>query len=321
MSQTVLITGGSGYIGGRIVQSLMQDSRWRVRIGTHSGLHSQTAKTTQTGFVRVDMCSRGSLQQACVNVDAIIHLAGINDAKCAADPTQALLVNSLGTLHLLHAAEAAGVKRFIYFSTAHVYGSPLAGAIHEQNVTRPVNPYAISHRAAEDFVLSAHDRGALAGIVVRLSNAYGPPVHAESKCWSLVVNDLCNQAVCKRRLSLRSTGLQRRDFVAMNDVCMAAEHLLTLPRQELGDGLFNLGGDNAMRIIDLAELVAERCSVTFGFRPEIRRAQPVPGEPSNELRYRISKLIATGFHLSGNALSEIDETLRLCRTAFEVEQR
>ena len=213
------------------------------------------------------------------------------------------------------------MKRFIYFSTAHVYGSPLAGVIQEENVTRPLHPYAISHRSAEDFVLSAHDRGVLAGVVVRLSNVYGPPVHAEPKCWSLVVNDLCHQAVCERRVSLRSAGLQRRDFITMHDVCGVVGHFLTLPRQGLGDGLFNVGGDNPMLIIDVANLVAERCLVVLGFRPDIRKAQAVQGESPYELQYRISKLCATGFHLRGDAISEIDDTLRLCRTAFEVEQR
>ena len=135
--------------------------------------------------------------------------------------------------------------------------------------------------------------------------------------WTLIVNDLCRQAVMYRKLILHSSGLQRRDFMTVADVCRAVEHLLMLPRKELGDGLFNLGGENPMSIIDVASLVADRCAAVLGFRPEIQRRDPAPGEQSQFLDYRIDKLKATGFRLTGDITSEIDSTLRLCESAFK----
>jgi len=249
-------------------------------------------------------------------VDAIVHLAALNEIDSASHPDHALLVTTLGTLRLVQAAERAGVKRFLYFSTAHIYRSPLVGSITEQTLPRPVHPYAITHRAAEDFVLSANDRQSLTGIVLRLSNGFGAPAHAGVNRWTLAANDLCREAVLRRTLTLKSSGLQKRDFVTLHDVSRAVAHFLALPLPQCGDGIFNLGGENPLRIVDLAEWIADRCQIVLGFRPALHRPPPRPGEGSDELDYRIDKLKATGFALCSDINREIDDTLRLCKREF-----
>jgi UDP-glucose 4-epimerase len=264
----------------------------------------------------MDLCSADGFARACEGVTSILHLAGLNEIESLANPELATLVNTIGTLRLLSAAEAAGVTRFLFLSTAHVYGVPLVGTFGESTLPRPIHPYAISKRSAEDYVLAAHDQGALAGIVVRLSNAFGWPADPDIRRWTLIVNDLCRQAVVNRKLVLRSSGLQRRDFVTITDVCRAVEHLLTQPRERLGDGLFNLGGENPLRIIDMAKLIAGRCATVLGFCPEIERREAALDEEPHELQYRIDKLKATGFCLNGDIGAEIDATLRMCETVF-----
>ena len=122
--------------------------------------------------------------------------------------------------------EWCGVPRFLYFSTAHVYGSSLEGTITEQTCPRNLHPYATSHLAGEQAVLEAAQRGAIRGVVFRLSNAFGAPVSSEVNCWMLLVNDLCRQAVTTGELALRTAGLQLRDFVTLEDVTRAVLHVL-----------------------------------------------------------------------------------------------
>ena len=69
-----------------------------------------------------------------------------------------------------------------------------------------------------------------------------------------------------------------------------------------------------MRVIDMAELVADRCEAILGFRPEVIRPQPAAGETAIDLEYCIAKLKATGFQLRGEMKAEIDATLRVCRS-------
>jgi UDP-glucose 4-epimerase len=270
-------------------------------------------------IARTDWQSDDSLQDACRSVAAIIHLAGMNSADCATDAVGALAFNAVGTARLLRAALAAGVRRFIYVSTAHIYASPLRGVITEAALTTNLHPYAASHRAAEDCVRFMHERRRLEGIVVRLSNAFGAPANPAANCWMLLVNDLCRQAVARGKLVLHSSGLQRRDFIALTDVCRAVEHLLEVDAAALGDGLFNLGGAWAPTVLEMAERVARCAERTSGRRPEISRPQPSPQEQAGSLEFRIDKLTHSGFVLQGDADAEITATLNLCRVLPRLE--
>lgn len=315
MSQTILVTGGFGYLGGRIATEVVHQTDCQVRLASRRpSLAPHWLPQAQT--VALDVREPTSLATALDGVQAVVHLAAVNENKSIANPEQALRVNTLGTLHLLQAVIQAGVERFIYFSTAHVYGAPLVGHITEQTLPRPVHPYAITHHAAEDFVLAAHDQNRITGLVVRLSNGFGAPTHANVDRWTLLVNDLCRQAVQTRKLTLRSSGLQQRDFITLQDVGRAVCHLLALPRDACGDGLFNLGGECSMRIIDMVELIVKRCYEVLGFKPEIIRPESLTHESSTMLEYSINKLKSTGFVLNKNMNAEIDATLLFCRNEF-----
>lgn len=316
MSDAILLTGGMGYVGGRIAQAIADQTSNPLRIASRAAPAHRPVWLSRGDMVTLDLFNDADLQAACRGVRCIVHFAAMNEIDCARDPQQALRVNGIGTLRLLQAAQSAGVERFIYFSTAHIYGAPLVGEINEGLLPRPIHPYAITHRTAEDFVLAAHDSGALSGIVVRLSNGLGAPAHPEVNRWTLIGNDLCRQAVEFKELRLRSAGMQRRDFIALTDVARAVIHFLDLPKSDCGDGLFNLGGACPMRVIDLANQIARRCGEVFGYVPPIIKPQADAGEKDLPLVYRIDKLLATGFRLRGNLDEEIDATLRLCRQHF-----
>ena len=122
------------------------------------------------------------------------------------------------------------VERFIYFSTAHIYGAPLEGTITEKSLPSPVHPYAITHRAAEDYVIAAAKQKRIQGTVLRLSNSFGAPVSPHVNRWTLLANDLCRQAVEKGTITLRSNGCQYRDFICLTDVEEVMAKMLTNPK-------------------------------------------------------------------------------------------
>src|ERR1041385_3632743 len=255
MNGAILITGGLGYVGGRIARALAEETDFTLLLGTRNPALPKPAWLKEGSVVPLDVTSERALPDLGKKVRFVLHLAAMNEIESARDPAAAVTVNTLGTLKLVQAAERAGVERFVYFSTAHVYGAPLAGTISEATLARPVHPYAITHRAAEDFVLAAHDRKAMGGLVLRLSNAFGAPIGPEVNRWTLLVNDLCRQAVATRKMVLQSAGLQKRDFVTLSDVARAVLHCLGLEPGPCGNGLFNLGGDKAMSILEMTRLV------------------------------------------------------------------
>lgn len=312
----VLITGGMGYVGARVAQELSTRNDLDIVLGSRRAQNSP-AWLPGARVVEMDWHSRQSLLDACNGVEVILHLAAMSDNDCALDPVGALETNGVCSVRLLEAAKLNKVPRFIYLSTAHVYGVPLAGRIDEAMLCRPRHPYATSHRAAEDAVLAAHDDEKIIGLVLRLSNGFGAPAHPGVNRWTLLVNDLCRQAVTERRLTLRSAGLQRRDFVTLHDVGRAFSHMIDLPRERMGDAVFNVGGAWAPRVIDMAELILARCSAVMGFTPDLIRPEAGDREVTLDLEYGINRLLATGFVLSGNAVAEIDATLSLCHESFD----
>jgi UDP-glucose 4-epimerase len=314
MSNVVLLTGGLGYIGGRLASSLVARG-YEVRCGTRRcGMASPDWLPTMS-MVTLDWMSIDRLTGACQGVDHVIHLAAMNEIDSVNDPVGALQMNGLASLRLLEAAKVAGVRRFVYFSTAHVYGAPLKGVIDETTLTRPTHPYAITHKTAEDFILAAHEKKQIEGVVIRLSNGFGAPVTPDVDRWTLLINDLCRQAATTGKLRLNSAGTQLRDFVALTDVARAVNHLLQLGVDKLGDGLFNLGGGQSRSILEMTERVAARWRVLTGYDIEVIRPA-ADGLPVSVLDYRCDKLAATGFLLAGQIDREIDDTLALCLRAF-----
>jgi UDP-glucose 4-epimerase len=210
----------------------------------------------------------------------------------------------------------AGVRRFVYISTAHVYGFPLAGTITEETCPHPLHPYATSHRAAEDAVRSASAQGLIECAVLRLSNAFGSPAQAEADCWDLLFNDLCRQAVVSGALVLRSSGMQRRDFISMTDACRAIQHCLRLPVTLLQNHVFNLGGQWSPTILEVAMFVADRFESRGHVRPDITSLPAATDEKPEPLDYRIDCLKSTGFVPAMDTKAELDGLIAFCETAF-----
>jgi UDP-glucose 4-epimerase len=302
----ILVTGGLGYVGGRLCKALAREHQ--VIAGSrqpHLYVPAPGVKVTEAHYPS---------QRHTKNIECVIHLASINELVAARDPAKSIEVNTRQSLLWLRAAQHQGVKRFIYMSTAHVYGAPLAGRLDETSPTWPTHPYAISHRAMEDFVL-AHE-GPMECLVLRLSNSFGAPANTQVDRWSLLVNQLCRMAVEKGQIAIKSNGLQQRDFITMGDVVRAVEHFIGMPEQEWGDGLFNLGLGKSMSVYEMAKLVWQRAENIMG-AVELIRQEPALGETAPQLEYCVDKLRQTGFTWKNDVLGEIDATLELCDREFK----
>jgi UDP-glucose 4-epimerase len=315
MTHRILVTGGFGYVGGRVAMELASLPDTQIILGTRFP-KDRPAWLPSASVIATDWNNTIAIEQACKDVDTILHFAAMNEIDAAKNPADALQMNGVATVRLVEAAKVANVKKFIYLSTAHVYGSLLKGYLDESVCPRPIHPYATSHRAAEDVVLAAHDAGKMTGLVIRLSNSFGTPAHPDVNRWTLLVNDLCKQAVASKKLKLHTHGLQRRDFITLTDVTRAITHMLRLDKEYLGNGIFNVGGCWSPTIIEIANLIAVRCEITLGYLPEIIRPEPIGNEIDQQLDYRIDKLKLTGFNLINNHKAEIDSTLLLCKQAF-----
>lgn len=316
----ILITGGSGLIAGRMAQRLAGAGCF-VKLGTRSSETFRLKEPSVDVFL-IDWADDRGLRALCQGVDVIVNAMGMNANDCIKDPVGALTTNGVYTTRLLQAAVVSGVRRFIQLSTAHVYSSSLSGTITEMTCTTNPHPYASSHLAAEMALLWAAQRGGIEVAVMRLSNAFGRPVNSESPCWTLLVNELCRQAVELRVLRLRSSGVQHRDFVPMSKVCelisyaclvKSIEELKVRPKDP---PVFNVGSGFSMSVREMAELIQERCQAVLGYRVELKSPETCPNECVTSLRF-LSETLRVPLRIElTDFISEVDELLIFCRASF-----
>jgi UDP-glucose 4-epimerase len=320
----ILITGGRGYLGGRIAAALASAGH-QILIGSRR-TRSPPPWLSQGSTVVLNYMDQHSLENALQSVDVVVHAAGMNAQECAASPADALTSNGVFTTRLVGAAHVARVKRFIYLSTAHVYSSPLAGSITEFTSTKNPHPYATSHISGEHAVLYADALGAFEGVVLRLSNAYGAPMDVEANCWDLVVNDLCKQIVTKNSLVLKTTGTQERDFISISQICSVIAALVSPSKEGRTRGIFNLGSGSSRTILDMALLIRRRANL-LNYSNKNSKLQTIStkaesGSPFNplNLNYRSVRLEKIDVEPAADLNSEIDELLKYCRIAFASKQ-
>ena len=130
--------------------------------------------------------------------------------------------------------------------------------------------------------------------------------------WHTLVYDLCKQVVETHKMTLRSSGLQQRNFIPVGDICAAILHFLQLDAAQVSDGLFNLGGLTSTTVFEMATVVAERAHAVLGIIATIERPHPSSDEPINALDFRINKLAETGFVPKNLVNGEIDRLLLVC---------
>ena len=301
----ILITGGSGYLGGRIASHLDRLG-CQIRVG-------KSIESDSNGFP-IDLTDDHSLNTACEGISSIIHLAAMNSQSCDKDPEKAMLINGLGTLRLLKAAKKNRVSKFLYFSTVHIYGPSLIGEINEELLPRPLNPYAITHRLAEDYVMGETYQQELSGTIFRLSNALGSPIAPQANCWMLVFNDFCRQVVTNGTIEVYSNRFLQRDFIPISSICSVVSSYLY--SNVLDNQIVNLSSGTSITLQSLAIMIADRSEIVLGFRPRINFHDNSIKTDTSQLVISNSKLSSLGFKIDDNLIDELDQLLFNCNKWF-----
>lgn len=252
----VLVTGGAGYLGCRLVPLLLE-AHWDVCVLDRgcfglAGLDAHPALAIRRGDVR----RLQELDGIFDGLDAVIHLAGLaNDPSCDLDPEMAWDVNVESTLELARGALQAGVSRFIFASSCAVYGQGVFESLDEASPANPVSTFARTKLAAEAGLL-AMASGHFAPTVVRAGTLFG--VSARMR-FDLAVNQMAATAVRGGRIEVRGGGGQWRPFIHVEDAARAYTTLLSAPMADVTGEIYNLG-DNTLnlQILALAEQVARQ---------------------------------------------------------------
>ncbi len=308
----ILVTGGFGYLGSHCVEKLFNDGH-NVRILTRRVPFEMKEWGQKFEIFQGDISKPDSLSGSCVSIDTAIHFAAVNEIICGKDVEEAVKINGLGTKNILNIAAKEGVKRFIYISTFHVYGNPDTDIITEQICPAPVHNYGITHYLAEMFCRQAEKESGIECVILRLSNGYGVPLSPSVNRWSLVMNSFCREAVEQKKITLLTKGTQKRDFVAIKDIIQAVSLVLSQDKGKLKNGLFNVGGDNSLPIIELAHMIALDYEKLYGDKISVGFAKNLSEVGKvRDFIFSSEKIKMLGYLAKANIHEEIYETLRFC---------
>ncbi|SVD02749.1 uncharacterized protein METZ01_LOCUS355603, partial [marine metagenome] len=290
----ILIAGGLGYLGGRMAKYFL-DNGYSVRITTRIPKNDFPENIpANTSVMQLDYCSEEQLNEAMKGIDTLIHLAGPDAHTNSNDPESLIRQHIQLTGRLLRSAKVNSVKKFIYFSTIHVYGKNMKGTVTEETNPIPVHPFAKAHLEAEGAVASQSKH--IAAIIIRCANSFGAPFFKNEKCWELVVNDLCKSAFQNGRLIINSSGQSYRNFIAADDVARAIHHLLELNNKRGFHDIYNMGSSNTVRITDIAKKIQKELKDSFDYDCPIEtKISSTENNKENSFIFSINKLLQTGF--------------------------
>jgi len=254
----ILVTGGAGFIGSHIVDKLLTTGFEVFVIDNLCTGLLENIVTHQTRkdfhFIQGDIRNLGLVKNTLQDVDAVIHGAALVGVTSSIEnPVLTNEVNVTGTLNLLKACLDFDVKRFIYTSSAAVYGDNKTLPHSESLVPHPISPYGVSKLAAENYATVFYEVYGLETVCLRYFNVYGP--RQTYGPYSGVITIFINHLLDNQPLIIHGDGEQTRDFVNIQDVADAT--MLALRRKNAVGEVFNIGRGIATSINQVAGMLQE----------------------------------------------------------------
>jgi nucleoside-diphosphate-sugar epimerase len=260
----VLVTGGAGFIGSHIVDRLLSDGYDVIVLDDLSSgsLDNVAHHIGQKEFrlVKGDVRDAKLVREVLKGVDAVFHEAAfVSVTLSVKDPVVANDVNVAGTLNVLKASADLGVKRFVFASSAAVYGETSTPLKSEDMASTPLSPYGVSKLAAESYVRSFYRTYGLETVSLRYFNVYGPRQSFDLDCaYGGVISIFLNRILRGMSPIVYGDGEQTRDFVYVKDAVEA--NMLALRGNDAVGETFNIGTGKRITVNKVAQLLKRMTS-------------------------------------------------------------
>ena len=275
----VLVTGGAGYIGAHVAAELLK-SGYSIRIydDFSNGLHRRVDGKFRD-IVDGDMLDRVKLLAALDGIDAVIHLAAKKAVEeSVKDPLKYYENNVGGTLNLLGAMAAKGVKQLVYSSSAAVYSPNNKEAVVEDDPTAPLSPYGASKLLSEQLISSVGSAEQISNISLRYFNVVGSNIaeFGDNSKDNLVPKVFLALKNGKRPQIYGSNyptpdGTCIRDYIHVQDLALA--HLAALKKVESGyiSQVYNVGSGKGYSVKEMMDQISK--SLGRDINPEVSQAR------------------------------------------------
>lgn len=260
----VLVTGGSGFLGTHLCRALAKAG--------HSVRVLDFRLNPEYETIIGDVKSVPDVQKALIGIDVVYHLASYIEAgESVTEPYKFTENNVLGTIILLEEMRKANIKRFIFSSSAAVYGEPVRVPILEDDRTLPINPYGMTKLAMEALASSYASSFGFSCVALRYFNLYGPGERHVPETHA--IPRFIYQIYSGEPVTVWGNGEHQRDYVFVLDIVDA--HVRCLRFEKPGYVYMNLSGKNATKVIDVIHTIEK----VMGKEADIKQFDARPGDP------------------------------------------
>ncbi|MCL2024350.1 MAG: SDR family oxidoreductase [Coriobacteriia bacterium] len=262
MTQKILVTGGGGFIGSNLVDALLDDGTYEVRVidNFSTGRRENLAHCLNNiELIEGDIRDMEIVEDAVADVDAILHQAALPSVpRSVKAPITSNAVNVDGTLNLLSAAHKAGVKRIVMASSSSVYGDTPTLPKDESMTPTPMSPYAVTKLTGEHYMRVFAQLYGIETLAIRYFNVFGPRQDPTSM-YSGVIAKFMTAALEKSTYTVNGDGLQARDFTYIDNVVDANLRALKAPK--LAGQAINVACGEKHTLLDLIDAINEAAGV------------------------------------------------------------
>lgn len=251
-----LVTGGAGFIGSHLVDLLLSKGCEVVVIDNlATGRRSQVPE--KAVFLQGDVSDAELLAKALPGCDVVFHLAAVSSVQDSLDrPIEVHNTNLTATLALLEAAVCHKVPRFVFSSSAAVYGDTGGEPAREDMIPKPMSHYAVQKLASEHYCQVYHRLHGLETVCLRYFNVFGPRQRADSP-YSGVIAKFIGAARAGQPITIFGDGEQTRDFCHVKDVALANFLAAAQDVANIAGKVFNVGTGRSISVNCVARLVSD----------------------------------------------------------------
>jgi nucleoside-diphosphate-sugar epimerase len=255
--KNALVTGGAGFIGSHLCESLLARG-YRVRVLDSLVYGKREWVPAKAEFIEGDIRGPDSCRRATAGMDAVFHCAAMSRSGPSQEQIDVCTQSNItGTQNMLLAARDAGVKRFIYSGSSTYYGNRTPPH-RESDPPDLLNVYGLTKRVGEQYCLLFDEGFNLPSVVLRYFNVYGPR-QPETGAYALVLGIFLRRAAEGQTLEIHGGGGQQRDFVHVRDV--VAANIAACESTVRGE-VFNVGSGANISVKELADMISPDQKIT-----------------------------------------------------------
>lgn len=250
----ILITGGAGFIGSHLVDTLLEKGNKIIVLDNFSTGRSQNLKhvADKIQLVECDISRQGEWQNKFKGIDKVFHLAALADiVPSIENPESYYKSNVNGTFNVLEACRKHNVKKIVYSASSSCYGIPDEYPTKETAEIRPQYPYALTKNMGEQLIMHWCQLYEIPAVSLRFFNVYGPRSRT-SGTYGAVFGVFLAQKLAGKPYTVVGDGKQTRDFTFVSDIVAA---IILAAESDTSGEIINIGSDNTYSVNRLVDLL------------------------------------------------------------------